>query len=477
MARLGGALRKKLGLFPGDRAAIVMPNCPAYLEVLYGCWHAGLVAVPVNAKLHPSEIAYIVESSGSRIGFVRPDLADSLAKLANGELKYLFSVADRDYSDLFRGETSEPLERAPDDLAWLFYTSGTTGRPKGAMLTCRNLLAMSHAYFVDVDHEPPWDCILHAAPMSHGSGLYALPHVMKASCHVIPESGGFSSDEVFALIRAWNGLCFFAAPTIVKRLVNHPGDTDTRNLKAIIYGGGPMYVEDARAALARFGPKLIQVYGQGETPMTISTLNRAAHANHQHPRWLERLASVGLPDSVVEVRVADTEDNRLPVGEPGEVLVRGDTVMAGYWNDPGATAATLRGGWLHTGDIGAFDEEGFLTLRGRSKDLIISGGLNIYPREVEEILQADPSVAEVAVIARCHPEWGEIPVAYIVPRPGVLIDSAALDQRCLNHLARFKRPRDYCVVPELPKNNYGKVVKTELRRVDEERLRRSPAAE
>jgi long-chain acyl-CoA synthetase len=471
-ARLAGNLRTKLNLRPGDRAALVMRNCPEYLEVLYGCWHAGLVAVPVNAKLHPNEFAYIIESSGTRVCFASRDLADAVATATKNQLEHVISIGGEDYSRLFECDASAPAERMADDIAWLFYTSGTTGRPKGAMLTCRNLMAMSLCYFVDVDQEPPWNCILHAAPMSHGSGLYALPHVMKASCHVIPESGGFSPEEVFELIRRWKGLCFFAAPTMVKRLVNHPVESDTRNLKEITYGGGPMYVEDARAALDRFGPKLIQIYGQGESPMTITALSRSAHANREHPRWLARLASVGLCHSIVEVRVCDADDNPLPPGEPGEVLVRGDTVMAGYWENPEATASTLRGGWLHTGDIGAFDEDGFLTLKDRSKDLIISGGSNIYPREVEEVLQGDPTVAEVSVIARPDPEWGEIPVAYVVPRPGALIDPAALDRRCLEHIARYKRPRDYCLVKELPKNNYGKVVKTELRRLDTEQLHR-----
>lgn len=472
VARFAGNLGRKLHLRTGDRAALVMRNCPEYLEVLYGCWHAGLIAVPVNARLHPNEYAYIFENSGARVCFASPDLADAVATVSKKRLEHVISIGNEEYSCLFEGDASAPAERTPNDVTWLFYTSGTTGRPKGAMLTGRNLMAMSLCYLVDVDQEAPWNCILHAAPMSHGSGLYALPHVMRASCHVIPESGGFSPEEIFELIRFWKGPCFFAAPTMVKRLVNHPVEADTRNLKAIIYGGGPMYVEDARAALDRFGPKLIQIYGQGESPMTITALSRSAHADREHPRWLARLASVGLPQSVVEVRVCDADDNPLPPGRAGEVLVRGETVMAGYWENPEATASTLRGGWLHTGDMGAFDEDGFLTLKDRSKDMIISGGANIYPREVEEVLQGHPDVVEVSVIARPDPEWGEIPVAYVVQRPGALIDPAVLDRRCLDHIARYKRPRDYCFVEELPKNNYGKVVKIELRRLDAERLHR-----
>ncbi len=258
--------------------------------------------------------------------------------------------------------------RAPNDPAWLFYTSGTTGRPKGATLTHRNLLAMSFCYVADVDPGSPSGAILHAAPMSHGSGLYAVPNVMSAACHVIPESGGFDPAEIYELIRCYPDISFFAAPTMVKRLLDHPGDEDTRNLKTIMYGGGPMSVEDSRAALERFGPRLAQLYGQGESPMTITSLGRSIHADRDHPRWLASLASVGVAQSVVEVRVADEDDRTLPVGQIGEVLVRDDSVMRGYRKDPDATSRTLRNGWLHTGDVGTLDDEGFLTLKDRSKD-------------------------------------------------------------------------------------------------------------
>jgi len=198
--------------------------------------------------------------------------------------------------------------------------------------------------------------------------------------------------------------------------------------------------------------------------MTITALARAYHADRTHPRWRERLGSVGLPFAGVELRVVDAEDRDLPPGEPGEVLARGDTVMAGYWQDEPATAATLRGGWLHTGDVGALDAEGFLTLRDRSKDMIISGGSNIYPREVEEVLLRHPALAEVSVVGRPHADWGEEVVAFIVLRPGQQASEAELDRLCLDAIARFKRPRVYRFLEALPKNNYGKVLKTELRR-------------
>ncbi|MEM9682595.1 MAG: AMP-binding protein [Pseudomonadota bacterium] len=472
-ARLAAGLRQHLGLAAGDRVALIMSNCPAYVEILFGIWHAGLAAVPVNAKLHPDEFQYVLENSGARAVFVTADLAPVVGSLRIEILDRMVEVGTADYEVFFAAEPAPMARTEPDDLAWLFYTSGTTGRPKGAMLTHRVLVAMTLSYFADVDSIAPSDCILHAAPMSHGSGLYILPHVAAGACNVVPESGRFDPEEMYGLMQHWPGLAAFAAPTMVKRLVEHGSDAGTENLKTVVYGGGPMYVADAKAALDRFGGKLVQIYGQGESPMTITFVSRAVHNDHRHPRWEERLGSVGMAQSVVEVRVADDDDRTLPPGEAGEVLVRGDAVMAGYWRNPDATTETLRGGWLHTGDVGAMDEDGFLTLKDRSKDLIISGGTNIYPREVEEVLLTHPDVAEVSVIGRPDPEWGESVVAYVVPRRSGILDAAELDRLCLERMARFKRPKAYEQLSELPKNNYGKVLKTALRDMDAEKSQSS----
>ncbi|MBV9202727.1 MAG: AMP-binding protein, partial [Alphaproteobacteria bacterium] len=240
---------------------------------------------------------------------------------------------------------------------------------------------------------------------------------------------------------------------------------DLRNLRTIFYGGGPMYVADLERALQLFGPRLYQLYGQGESPMTITGLGKRLHADRTHPRWRERIGSCGVPRTGVLVKVVDDHDRELPSGEVGEVVTRSDCVMEGYWNNPAATEETLRGGWLHTGDLGSSDEDGFLTLRDRSKDMIISGGSNIYPREIEEVLLRHPDIAEASIVGRPHPDWGEEVVAFIVPRPGIEIAPEALDRLCLDHIARFKRPREYRFVEALPKNNYGKVLKTELRKL------------
>jgi acyl-CoA synthetase (AMP-forming)/AMP-acid ligase II len=460
VASVAGALLDECGCRPGDRAAVVMKNSCEYLEALFGIWHAGLVAVPVNAKLHPAEIAWILDHSGASTVFTDAGLADDVKAPA-----MIVAPGDR-WARLVDGPAAPLADRRPEDPAWLFYTSGTTGRPKGATLTHRNLLLMSLSYFADIDPVGPTDAIFHAAPLSHGSGLYGLPHVARGATSVVPESGGVDAAEIASLLGRWQEVSFFAAPTIVGRLLAEPAmaGAPLEHLKTIVYGGAPMYRADLDRALDLFGPRLAQIYGQGESPMTITALSKADHGDRDHPRAGDRLGSVGRARTDVEVRVVGDDDAELPVGETGEVVVRGDVVMAGYWNDPAATAEAMRGGWLHTGDVGSFDEDGYLTLRDRSKDVIISGGTNIYPREVEEVLLRHPGVREVSVVGAPHAEWGEEVVAFVVAGDRAAPPATEeLDRLCLDHIARFKRPRRYLFLEELPKNNYGKVLKRTLR--------------
>jgi long-chain acyl-CoA synthetase len=461
-AQLASSLREGFALRPGDRVAIAAKNSPEYIELMFGIWHAGLAAVPANAKLHGRELGYILEHSGARVCFVSDDIAADISPHAPATLERLVTIGSAAYEALFTADPAGVWRSSGNDLAWLFYTSGTTGRPKGAMLTHRVLAATSFAYLAEVNSLAPGDPLLHAAPMSHGSGLYMMAHVASLGVNVVPESRGFDAEEVLGLFEAWPRSSMFAAPTMVKRLAECRAQCNPELIGTIVWGGAPMYVADARGAVDRFGPCFAQIYGQGESPMTITTLSKREIADRNHPRWAERLASAGRPFATVEVTVADGDDLELPAGETGEVLCRGDVVMAGYWRNPEASAATLKDGWLHTGDIGAFDSEGYLTLKDRSKDVIISGGSNIYPREVEEILLEHPLVREVSVIGRPDPEWGEVVVAYVVGEA----DRNALDALCLNGIARFKRPKDYVFVDALPKNNYGKILKTELRELD-----------
>jgi long-chain acyl-CoA synthetase len=467
-AAIAAGLSRQHGIAPGDRVALFATNCTQYLECLYGIWWMGAVAIPINAKLHGREAAWIMSDAGAKLAFVSDDTVEALTE-TKADLPPAMKTLSLDseaYRKLRESEGAPvPLEREVDDLAWLFYTSGTTGRPKGVMLSHGNLVAMTMCYLADVDHATPYDASLYAAPISHGAGLYNFPHVRMGGRHVIPESRGFDPDEVLNLGRQLDNVVMFAAPTMVRRLVDAAKRRreNGEGLRTIIYGGGPMYLADIRDAIETMGQRFVQIYGQGESPMTITALSREWHGRTDHPRYLERLSSVGTAQSVMSVRITGPDGDPLPPGETGEVEAKGTAVMLGYWNNQKADAETLHNGWLRTGDVGRLDEDGFLTLSDRSKDVIISGGTNIYPREVEEALLTHGDVREVSAIGVPDPEWGEVVVACVVLEKGAAADDAKLDAHCLASIARFKRPKRYVYLEALPKNNYGKVLKTALR--------------
>ncbi len=452
-ARMAGGLVAR-GHRPGDRVAIFMGNHPDYLIALFGIWMAGMAAVPINARLHGKEAGWIIENAGASLCLATGEQAEAL--------KCVVEVVEP------HEVMAEPVPGVtpckPDALAWLFYTSGTTGRPKGVQITHGMLRVVTESYLVSVDQVTSEDATLYAAPMSHGAGLYALVHVMCGARHVVPVSGGFDPEELLDMAAYFGRLHLFAAPTMLVRLTRFARGhgRDGQGLRSVVLGGGPLYEADLRAALDHFGPVFLQIYGQGEAPMGITALRREDIAAER------KLTTVGQAQAGVSIRITDVSGNILKPGESGEVEVSGDLVMPGYWQNPDATAKTLRAGWLKTGDMGHLDNDGYLTLVDRSKDMIISGGQNIYPREIEEVLLTHPDVAEVSVVGRASNAWGEEVVAFVVSRTGGLED-ADLDAHCLANIARFKRPKAYVFVTEIPKNSYGKVLKTVLR----ERLSRN----
>jgi long-chain acyl-CoA synthetase len=384
---------------------------------------------------------------------------------------------DSPAADALLAEAPDPFavpvaERAPHDTAWLFYTSGTTGRPKGVMLTGRNLMTMGLGYHVDVDPVAPGDAIAYAAPISHGAGLYAIPHLMAGARHVVPASGGFDAAELFALGRAVGPLSLFAAPTIVGRLVDHaqqeglsPADC-ARAFKTIVYGGAPMYLADIQRALRVMGPRFVQIYGQGETPMVGTVLARADLADTRHPRHLQRLASIGTAQTPVRVRVTDANGRDLP----GRYR-RG--AGPGRQRD-GRLLEQPRGhGRGHPRRLALHRRHGRAGRR-RLPDAERPQQGPDHQRRQQHLpargrgaLLTAPGVLEVAVVGEHDAQWGENVVAFIVAAGPAAPDEAALDAHCLQQIARFKRPKRYIFVSELPKNNYGKVLKTALR----ERLR------
>ena len=463
---LAAHLRVGLGLSAGDRVCLAMKNSVEYAEAMLAIWQAGLCAVPVNSKLHPAEVLYILQDSGARLCLCE---GDSLAQLqSTGALDVAWVDVQAQRWQAARhevhpcGEVAAPAGGG-DDLAWLFYTSGTTGRPKGVMLTHANLVAMALNFHADMLPIGRDDVLVHAAPLSHGSGLYGIPYWMRGGLQVVPQSGGFEESELADLLCHYRHASLFASPTIISRMVRHQEShpRELPGLRCVFAGGAPFYAEDIRAAVARFGPRIAQMYGQGETPMTISALPADYIAQAVARNDMAMLSSVGFPQTTVDVRILDDKGLPVPTGQVGEIVVHSPTVMRGYWNNANATAGTIRNGGLWTGDVGFLDERGLLHLKDRSKDVIISGGSNIYPREVEDALMAHPGVCEVAVIGVPDAEWGESVVAIVVARDGVTKED--LDAVCLASIARFKRPKRYEFVNALPKNPTGKVIKSELR--------------
>jgi fatty-acyl-CoA synthase len=432
---------------PGTRIAIASENRAEIVELMFATWAAECVVVPINYKLHPHEMQQILDDAGVSQVFASPNIAEGLT---SAEI-----IGSSAYSERLTAAPADPPRVTdPSTLAWLFYTSGTTGRSKGAMLSHRNLMAMTVAHLADFDAPDVNRSLVHGAPMSHGSGLYIPPYVLRGARQVIPESNAFEPEEFLDLCEHHPGCSAFLAPTMVARLVQ-TGRTCPRNLRTVVYGGGPMYVDSLKKAIAAFGPIFVQLYGQGEAPMTITGLRQADHVDADDAI----LGSVGYARSGVDVAVLRDDGTAAATGEIGEIVCRGDVVMSGYWNNPEATAATLQNGWLRTGDMGSFDDRGYLTLRDRSKDVVISGGSNIYPREVEEALLGHPGVTEAGVVGTPDEEWGEVVVAFIVGSAS----AAELDAHLLERIARFKRPKRYEFIDELPKNSYGKVLKRELR--------------
>ena len=472
--RLANALRT-LDVQPRENVAILMVNCPQMLEVMFAAFKAGCGAVPINFRLHPNESAYIIDNSQASVLFVTTDFVDQVDQIREQipHIRSVITVGSPSSSDLLdyepvlaaESDSFEAFTAKPDDVAWLFYTSGTTGVPKGAMLTHRNLWGMTDRFFSDVHpHCGDAEAVLHAAPLSHGSGLYGLPNVGRAAKHVFLESASFDPDIVLETIESQRVTNFFAAPAMINRLVQCPAmdRVDVSSIEALVYGGAPMMVEDLQRAIARF-PNMVQIYGLGETPMTITSLSQRDHVLHGSEAQTKRLASAGIRRSNVEVEVVDGNDTFLSNGQMGEIVTRSDVMTKGYWRDEQATATTLRMGWLHTGDLGYFDEDGYLFLMDRSKDMIISGGENIYPREIEEVLIQHQAVREVAVIGVPDQEWGEAIKAVIALVPGVAATETELIEFCKSRIASYKKPKSVDFIDELPKNNYGKIVKRELR--------------
>lgn len=453
--RLGNSLLAT-GLAPGDRVGVLLPNGIDCLIVYYALAKSGLVRVPLNSRETEKNHAYKIADSGMRALFHdgRQDVrAETLIGL--DELGRMIDEGG--------GETCR-VDRDLDAPLRLGYTGGTTGEPKAVTLTTRGELAELSAFLIDLVPDLSRETIfLHSAPIAHASGAFFLPALIRGTRSVV--MARFDAGEFLRIAASEAATHTFLVPTMLSIILEHPDIDDAKlAFSRISYGASPIAPALLERAIARFGNVFAQTYGQAESPMVITCLKPEDH---------DRIGSCGRPFTAVEVAIFDDDDNRLPPGETGEIVCRGPQTMARYWERPEATAEVFRGGWLHTGDIGTMDEDGFFYLLDRKNDMLVSGGYNVYPREVEDVLLSCEGVTETAVIGLPDEKWGERVHAVIAGRPELSVD--AINEICVANLAGYKRPRGIDIWPELPKSAAGKILRREVRERMLERQRSDAA--
>src|SRR5262245_12364970 len=454
--RLANALRR-LGVVAGDRVVVMLPNCPEVLQAYAAILKVGAVVVPVVFLLGPREVGHILAHSGARVVITSPELADRAEGFA-GPLILVGGTAPGapTWDELIAREPDrfETVDRADGDLAVILYTAGTTGQPKGVALSHRNLAAnaRSAASLYELDRER-WG--LAVLPLSHSYGLtLANASAILGTRAVLLR--WFNPELVLETIERYRVQQMAGVPTMYVYLLNYPdaGRFDTSSMRVWGSGAAPLPVEIVEPFEKKFGGRIQEGYGLTEAAPVVSAHRVSGE---------RRLGSVGQPIPGVEVTIQDDHDRVLPADEVGEVCVRGENVMLGYYQMPEETAKTIRNGWLHTGDMGRLDGDGFLYIVERKKDLIIRGGFNIYPREVEEVLYAHPAVSEAAVIGAPDPVMGEGVVAFVVLKHGAAATADEMIAFCQARLAKFKCPKEVRLVDTLPKSPIGKILRKELR--------------
>jgi acyl-CoA synthetase (AMP-forming)/AMP-acid ligase II len=468
------------GVRRGDRVLIHARNSNAMFESMWACWMLGAVHVPTNFRLTPPEVAYLAESSGAAVHVFDAAFPDHAiaAKAANQAAILHVGIggaggagsaggAALDWEALAkdRGNAlAHPVDVGRDDPCWFFYTSGTTGRPKAAVLTHGQMDYIVCNHIADLmPGLTEQDVSLVVAPLSHGAGIHAMPQVARGAASVLLSGERLDCEEAWRLVERHRVSNMFTVPTILTMLTRDPAvdARDHSSLRHVIYAGAPMYRTDQQHALRKLGPVLVQYFGMGEVTGNITVLPPHLHGVEDDPAL--PIGSCGMPRVGMDVAILDGDGRRVPAGEPGEICVRGPGVFAGYHANPEATAKAFAHGWFHTGDLGHVDARGYVYITGRASDMYISGGSNVYPREIEELLLTIPGVGEACVVGLPHPKWGESGVAVLVAEPGRAIDLEAAPAHLDGKLARYKWPARYVVWPELPKSGYGKVAKREVR--------------
>jgi acyl-CoA synthetase (AMP-forming)/AMP-acid ligase II len=448
--RLGNALHAQ-GLRPGERVGVLLPNGIEGLIVYYALAKSGLVRAPLNERERASDHAYKLTEVGARalISTEPQDFGVATISMA-------FGRAELD--EMISNGPSEPCEvlRDSDAVFRLGFTGGTTGRAKAVKLSMRCEHSEIANFLIDLLPDiRVGDRMLHAAPVVHASGAFVLPHLVRGATSVIMQK--FDPGRFLEELERQAATATFLVPTMIAMVLDEPNIVDVRapHLRRMCYGASPIAPVLVRRALDAFGPRLAQTYGQAEAPMAITCLQPDEH---------DREGCAGKPYTLVEVAVVGDDDHHLAPGNEGEVVTRGQHIMAGYWNRPDETAEVIRDGWVHTGDVGVFDDEGFLYLRDRKKEMIISGGYNVYPREIEDVLSTHPNVREAAVVGLPDQRWGERVHAVVVLREPAVTSTGEILDYVAKRVAGYKRPRSCEVVTDpLPKSGAGKLLRREVR--------------
>jgi acyl-CoA synthetase (AMP-forming)/AMP-acid ligase II len=471
--RAAGALAER-GARHGDRVLLHARNSNAVLETMFASWMLGCTWVPTNFRLTPPEVAYLAQSSGAAVHIFDAAFPEhaAAAKAENADCRLEIAIGDGSLTWDALAESGTPLAReadvAHDHPAWFFYTSGTTGRPKAGVLTHGQMNYVVCNHLCDLmPATTEQDISLVVAPLSHGAGVHALPQVARGAASVLLSGERLDVEEAWCLVERHRVTNMFTVPTILTMLTRHEAVDryDHSSLRYVIYAGSPMYRADQQHALRKLGKVIVQYFGMGEVTGNITVLPRELHSEDDAGM---KVGSCGFPRTGMQVAILDEAGSRLSPHATGEICVRGPGVFADYHNNAEATAQATRFGWFHTGDIGHVDRQGFVYITGRASDMYISGGSNVYPREIEEALLTHPAVAEACVVGMPDAKWGESGIAVLVAADGASIDEAAMLAHLQGRLARYKWPARVVVWPELPKSGYGKVTKREVKRRLEE---------
>jgi acyl-CoA synthetase (AMP-forming)/AMP-acid ligase II len=472
--RLAHALFQ-LGLEKGDRVSFLLANSIHSIEIDFAMLKSGLVRVPLNTRLSEEEQFHMITETDSKAILFTEEFADRVASLREKLSEvYLFCQVDGTpkYAwiipiyEVMKTVTDEEVlvPLTEEDYATLQYTSGTTGRLKAAIHTQGSWAAMAANILSTLTIEKG-DIMMHAAPLTHASGILVLPHWIRGAANAILP--GFHPQEFLQAVETIKPTTLNLVPTMIVMVLSHP-DVEKysfESVRSLIYGASPMPREALKRGLECWGPKFIQYFGQTEAPLILTTLSVEDHLLAlENSTYYDRLLSCGRPTVTTQIKIVDANKQELPIGEIGEIIVSTNQGMSGYWQEPELTAETIQGKWIYTRDMGYIDEEGYVFLVDRKSDMIISGGFNIYPREVEEVLYQHPAVLEAAVIGVPDEKWVESVKAFIVLKEGYHVTEQELINHCKVHLASYKKPKEIEFIESLPKSAVGKVVRRMLRK-------------